>query len=79
MPMSARFAPAVFGFVSSCFMSLLITAIATLRNARSVDDCFSIRAGAWRTPWIIALPVILVIIPYACRIVGGLIKGAGKA
>jgi hypothetical protein len=78
--MSARFAPAVFGFVSSCLMSLLITAIATLRKAGSADDFFSIRSGAWRASWIIALPVILVVIPFAVRIVGVLIKaGAGKA
>lgn len=76
--MPAHFAPRVFGFVLSCLMSLLI--IAPFRNAGSVDDFFGIYAGAWLLSWTIALPVVLVVIPLARRIVGGLIKAnAGKA
>jgi hypothetical protein len=78
--MPAHFAPAAFGFVLSCLMSLLISAIATFCNAGYVDNFISIWAGAWLPSWIIAFPVVLVVAPLARRIVGGLIKAsAGKA
>lgn len=78
--MPARFAPIAFGFVLSCLMSLLVSGIATFRNAGLVDGFVGLWIGAWLPSWLIAFPVVLVVAPVARRIVNGLVKAdAGRA
>lgn len=72
--MPARFAPVLFGFILSALMSLLVSGIATLRNAGFVDDFLSVWVGAWLPSWLIAFPVVLVVAPIARRLVGLLVK-----
>lgn len=72
--MPARFAPFLFGFVLSGLMSLLVSGIATFRNAGFVDGFFGIWVGAWLPSWLIAFPVVLVVAPVARRLVGLLVK-----
>lgn len=72
--MPARFAPVLFGFVLSGLMSLLVSGIATFRNAGFVDGFFGIWVGAWLPSWLIAFPVVLVVAPVARRLVGLLVK-----
>jgi len=70
----ARFAPIAFGFVLSCLMSLLVSGIATLRNAGLTDNFSELWLGAWLPSWLIAFPVVLVVAPVARRVVGKLVK-----
>ena len=44
--MPARFAPILFGFILSGLMSLLVSGIATFRNAGLVDGFFGIWVNA---------------------------------
>ena len=53
-------------------MSLLVSGIATFRNAGLVDSFLALWMGAWLPSWLIAFPVVLVVAPAARRIVNGL-------
>ncbi|MBD8065999.1 DUF2798 domain-containing protein [Devosia sp. PTR5] len=72
--MPARFAPILFGFILSGLMSLLVSGIATFRNAGLVDGFFAIWVSAWLPSWLIAFPVVLVVAPVARRLVAFLVK-----
>jgi hypothetical protein len=71
---AARFAPVAFGFVLSCLMSLLVSGIATFRNAGLIDGFVGLWMGAWLPSWVIAFPVVLAVAPVTRRIVNGLVK-----
>lgn len=62
-----HWAPAVFGFLLSGLMSLLVSGISTLRAVGLVDGFFGLWAGAWLSAWLIAFPVVLVVAPWARR------------
>jgi hypothetical protein len=66
----ARAAPFLFGFLLSGFMSLMVSGIATYRNATS--DFASHWMLSWLSSWVIAFPVVLVVAPLVRRIVGRL-------
>lgn len=72
--MSPRFAPVLFGFVLSALMSLIVSGIATFRNAGLVDEFFSLWLGAWLPSWFVAFPTVLVVAPMARHLVGMLVK-----
>ncbi|WP_210528549.1 DUF2798 domain-containing protein [Rubellimicrobium arenae] len=67
--MPARFAPALFGFVLSGLMSLVVSGIATLRNAGLADGVLTLWLGAWLLSWLVAFPFVLVVAPLARRLV----------
>lgn len=70
----ARFAPALFGFLLSAMMSLIVSGISTLRTAGLVDDFTRLWIGAWLPSWLVAFPIVLVIAPLARRTVSRLVK-----
>ena len=72
--MSPRFAPVLFGFVLSALMSLIVSGIATLRNAGPDDEFISLWFGAWLPSWFVAFPTVLIVAPLAGRLVGMLVK-----
>lgn len=72
--MPARFAPVLFGFILSALMSLLVSGIATLRNAGLVDGFAAIWFGAWLPSWLVAFPVVLVVAPIARKLVALLVR-----
>ena len=72
--MPARFAPALFGFVLSGMMSLIVSGVATLRSAGHADGLLSLWLGAWLLSWLIAFPMVLIVAPLARRLVALLVK-----
>lgn len=72
--MPPRFAPVLFGFVLSGLMSLIVSGVATLRNAGPVEEFASLWLAAWLPSWFIAFPTVLVVAPFARRLVGRLVK-----
>ena len=72
--MPARLAPSLFGFVLSGLMSLVVSGIATLRNAGLVEGVLSLWFGAWLLSWLIAFPVVLVAAPLTRRLMGLSVK-----
>jgi hypothetical protein len=57
-------------------MSLVVSGIATVRNAGFADGILSLWLGAWLLSWLIAFPVVLVVAPLARRLVGLMVKAA---
>ncbi len=72
--MPVRYAPVLFSFILSALMSLVVSGIATLRNAGLVEGFFSLWIGAWLVSWLIAFPVVMIVAPLARRIVNNLVK-----
>lgn len=70
----ARYAPALFGLILSGLMSLLVSAISTLRAVAPGADWLPLWMGAWLTAWLIAFPVVLVVAPLTRRIVQRLVQ-----
>lgn len=68
--MPARFAPALFGFILSGFMSFAVSGIAMLRNAGVVDGLLGLWVNAWLPSWAFAFPVVLIVAPITRRMVG---------
>ncbi len=73
MRIPARFAPALFGFILSGLMSLVVSGIATFRVAGAGPDFALAWMGAWLAAWVVAFPVVLVVAPFARRVVAGLV------
>ena len=72
--MPSRFAPVLFGFVLSGLMSLIVSGIATARNAGFADGFFGPWINAWLLSWLVAFPVVLVVAPVTRRLVGKMVK-----
>lgn len=69
----AKFAPALFGFILSGLMSLLVSGISTWRAAGLGDGFTPLWIGNWLTAWAIAFPVVLFVAPLSRRLVGLLV------
>ena len=67
-------APALFGFILSGVMSLLVSGIATYRASGPTDQFPALWASAWITAWVIAFPVVLLVAPLARRAVNALVE-----
>ena len=68
----ARYAHVLFSLFLSGFMSLLVSRIATLKNAGLTADILSLWMGAWLSSWLLAFPAVLVIAPLVRRLVARL-------
>lgn len=67
-----KYAPVLFGAILSGLMSLLVSGIATLRAVGPSADFLTLWFGAWLTAWMVAFPVVLLIAPFARKMVHGL-------
>ena len=68
-----KFAPALFGFILSGLMSLLVSGIATYRAVGLAPDFVGMWTTGWVTSWLVAFPVVLVVAPLTRRMVGALV------
>jgi hypothetical protein len=57
----ARFAPALFGFILSGLMSLVVSGISTIRTSHPGSDFLSLWMSAWLLAWLIAFPLVLIV------------------
>ncbi|WP_339948566.1 DUF2798 domain-containing protein [uncultured Albimonas sp.] len=70
----ARYASVLFGLILSGLMSLMVSGIATLRAAETLDAGFpALWLGAWLTSWAVAFPAVLVVAPLTRRLVARLV------
>lgn len=67
-----KYAPALFGLILSCLMSLLVSGISTYRAVGADSHFLSLWSAAWLTAWCVAFPVVLVLAPLARKVVGTL-------
>ena len=64
-----RLAPVVFGLILSGLMSLLVSGVSTYRALGMVDGFFGIWMGNWSFSWAVAFPTVLIVAPFARRVV----------
>jgi len=62
-----RFVPLLFGLLLSGTMSLIVSAVATLRAIGLTPAFVDVWIGAWLTSWLVAFPVVLVAAPLIRR------------
>jgi hypothetical protein len=67
-------APFLFGALTSGFMSLLVSGVATWRALGMGDDFVTIWLRAWLSAWPIAFVALLVVAPTVRRIVAALVE-----
>lgn len=68
-----KLAPALFGFILSGLMSLLVSGIATYRAAGLAPGFVGMWTAGWITAWLAAFPVVLVLAPLTRRAVTALV------
>lgn len=62
-----------FGFLLSCFMSLLISGVATFLATGIMPGFVGAWLSAWLSSWIIAFPTVLVVAPFVRRVLHKLV------
>ncbi|MEW6118902.1 MAG: DUF2798 domain-containing protein [Pseudomonadota bacterium] len=64
-----RYEPQLFALILSGLMSILISGIATYRAVGLVSNFAGLWAGAWLAAWLFAFPAVLLVTPFARKIV----------
>ncbi|MDO8699737.1 MAG: DUF2798 domain-containing protein [Rhodoferax sp.] len=75
----ARFAPALFGFILSGLMSLVVSGVSTVRVLSRDANFLELWMGAWLMAWLIACPLVLLVTPITRRIVQRLVSTSAQA
>ncbi len=70
----SRLAPILFGALTSGFMSLLVSGVATWRALGLGADFVGLWVRAWLSAWPIAFAALLVVAPLVRRIVAALVE-----
>lgn len=73
---SAKRKPIVFSFLLSCFMSLMVSGIATIQALGVNPDFILNWTKAWLFSWMIAFPMVTIVTPLVERILPILVKKA---
>jgi hypothetical protein len=69
----AKTAPFLFGFFLSGLMSMLVSAIATVRVVGFSFEALAAWPPAWLTSWLVAFPIVLVVAPIVRRLVSKMV------
>lgn len=68
-----KFEHLAFGLLLSCFMSLLISGVATFLAAGLVPGFLGTWFTSWLSSWAIAFPSVLVVAPFVRRVLHRLV------
>jgi hypothetical protein len=69
----ARFAPLVTAFLLSLLMTCVVSLIATIRSVGLSSAALSLWPGNWAMSWLVAFPLILVVMPVVKRLSSALL------
>lgn len=70
----ARYAGIVMPFLLSLLMTCVVSLISTLRNVGWVDHFASRWLSAWGISWLIAFPVLLLVLPVVRKLTAMLVE-----
>ncbi|MDG1581752.1 DUF2798 domain-containing protein [Pseudomonas sp. GOM6] len=65
-----RFSPLLFALILSGLMSLLVSAVSTLRVLGAGPGFVEAWLSAWLAAWLFAFPTVLLVAPLTRRLVG---------
>lgn len=68
-----KYAPMLFSLILSGLMSLLVSGIATFRAIGLSDGILILWVSAWLTAWLVAFPAVMLVAPFAQRVVRTLV------
>lgn len=68
-----KFEHVAFGLLLSCFMSLLISGVATFLATGLVPGFLGHWLSSWLSSWAIAFPTVLVVAPFVRRVLHRLV------
>ncbi|HEY0926131.1 DUF2798 domain-containing protein [Brevundimonas sp.] len=71
----ARFAPLVMALLLSVVMTMVVSAVSTLRGVGLTDAFLRVWLSAWGLSWLIAFPTLLLILPLVRRLTGRICAG----
>jgi hypothetical protein len=71
----ARFAPLVMALLLSVVMTMVVSAVSTLRGVGLTDAFLRVWLSAWGLSWLIAFPTLLLILPLVRRLTGRICEG----
>ncbi len=66
----ARYTPLLFALILSGLMSLLVSAVSTLRVLGAEPGFIEAWLSAWLAAWLFAFPTVLLVAPLTRRLVG---------
>ncbi len=69
----ARFAPIVMPFFLSLLMTCVVSLIATVRSVGFTPDAAALWPGNWALSWLVAFPVMLLVLPVVKRLTSALV------
>lgn len=67
-----RHAPIVMALLLSIAMTLVVSAVSTLRGVGLGSEFLPVWLSSWGLSWIVAFPTVLVILPLVRRVTGWL-------
>jgi len=71
----ARFAPLILALLLSVVMTMVVSAVSTLRGVGLTDAFLRVWLSAWGLSWLIAFPTLLLILPIMRRLTGRICAG----
>ena len=75
--MNPKLAPILFGLLLSCFMTCIVSGIATLRVVGFASELPGLWFTSWMFSWVVAFPAVLVLAPMVRRFVASLVRNEG--
>jgi hypothetical protein len=70
----ARYAAIVLPLFLSLFMTCVVSMISTLRSVGLVEHFLRLWLGAWALSWLVAFPLLLVVMPLARTVTGWVVE-----
>ena len=64
----AHYAKFIIPLFLSCFMSGIVSLVNMFKNVGWVDNFFSMWLSAWGLSWLIAFPVIFIVLPFVKKL-----------
>jgi hypothetical protein len=70
----ARYADLILPLFLSLIMTCVVSLISTLRSVGLVEDFLRLWLGAWGLSWLVAFPLLLVMLPLAKAVTGWVVE-----
>lgn len=70
----AKYHTIVMPFILSLIMTCIVSFISTVKSIGLDPDLLQIWLGAWGLSWLVAFPVLLMVLPFVRKIVNALVE-----
>ena len=74
----ARYGVVAMPFVLSLLMTCVVSAVTTLRSLGLTRESLALWPSAWGLSWVVAFPILLILLPMVRRIVGLIVESPAR-